>query len=260
MSGGQKARVSLARAVYSGADLVIADDPLAAVDSHVADALFNKCFRGILSKTTRILITNQLQFLEGVDRIIVLEEGRVVDSGSYSELTHKHGPFAALLTRLGEELDSAEEDELSELSGVGVDDNVMAVDETELPLITEEDNALQSVMEGDDIPMERIRSSSLSATRTRSVSAASASRNRAVTAAAARARATSRNRSGSRARTRSRARSRLRRRTASKVCWQLVVRVIRGTRACSDVCIALSSFIQHTHTAQGVCSCRRRLG
>lgn len=56
LSGGQKARVSIARSVYSDADVYLMDDPLAAVDSHVGRALFERCIRGVLRGKTVILV------------------------------------------------------------------------------------------------------------------------------------------------------------------------------------------------------------
>lgn len=56
LSGGQKARVSIARAVYSDADTYLFDDPLAAVDTHVGRALFERCLRGVLRNKTVILV------------------------------------------------------------------------------------------------------------------------------------------------------------------------------------------------------------
>lgn len=57
LSGGQKARVSIARAVYSDADTYLMDDPLAAVDTHVGRALFERCIRGVLRNKTVILVS-----------------------------------------------------------------------------------------------------------------------------------------------------------------------------------------------------------
>lgn len=63
LSGGQKQRVSLARAVYSDADIYLLDDPLSAVDAHVARFLVEKCLLGILREKTVVLVTHQLQFV-----------------------------------------------------------------------------------------------------------------------------------------------------------------------------------------------------
>ncbi|OMJ25749.1 Multidrug resistance-associated protein 1, partial [Smittium culicis] len=77
LSGGQRARVSIARAVYSRADLYLFDDPLAALDSKMAYSLFDKVFgqNGILKNRTRIITTNNVSFLNRFDSVIVLQDG-----------------------------------------------------------------------------------------------------------------------------------------------------------------------------------------
>lgn len=72
MSGGQRARMNLARAVYREADIYLFDDPLSAVDTHVGKHLFEKCIKNYLRNKTRILVTHQVQFLKEADLIIVL--------------------------------------------------------------------------------------------------------------------------------------------------------------------------------------------
>lgn len=72
LSGGQKARINLARAVYRDADIYIFDDPLSAVDPKVAKNLFNDCICQYLDGKTRILVTHQVQYLKKADKIIVL--------------------------------------------------------------------------------------------------------------------------------------------------------------------------------------------
>ena len=67
LSGGQKVRVSLARAVYQNSDIYILDDPLSAVDSHVSKYIFNKCIKEILKEKCVILITHALEYLEFCD-------------------------------------------------------------------------------------------------------------------------------------------------------------------------------------------------
>lgn len=73
LSGGQRARINLARAVYKQADLYLLDDPLSAVDTHVAKHLYKKCITDYLYGKTRILVTHQLQFLKHAGHIIVLD-------------------------------------------------------------------------------------------------------------------------------------------------------------------------------------------
>ena len=86
LSGGQKARLSLARAVYNNSDIYLLDDPLSAVDPHVASHIFEECVRKFLRNKTVILVTHQLQFIEKADRIICLKDGSTVIAGSYDEI------------------------------------------------------------------------------------------------------------------------------------------------------------------------------
>ena len=103
LSGGQKARVALARAVYHEADVYLLDDPLSAVDAHVGKHLFNKCIVDRLLRggdKTVILVTNALQFLnhQEVNKIVVLEGGAIKEEGTYDELMSKEGgSFSTLL-------------------------------------------------------------------------------------------------------------------------------------------------------------------
>uniref|UniRef100_A0A4W4EM85 Cystic fibrosis transmembrane conductance regulator n=1 Tax=Electrophorus electricus TaxID=8005 RepID=A0A4W4EM85_ELEEL len=110
LSGGQKARVNLARAVYQDADIYLLDDPLSAVDAEVGRHLFEHCICGILKEKPRILVTHQLQYLKAADHILVLKEGQLVAQGTYSELLRSGVDFALLLKK--------EEDE-EQAGGVG---------------------------------------------------------------------------------------------------------------------------------------------
>ena len=67
ISGGQRARISLARACYSNADIYLLDDPLSAVDPHVGKNLFSLCLRGMLREKAVLLVTHQVSYLEKVD-------------------------------------------------------------------------------------------------------------------------------------------------------------------------------------------------
>ncbi|XP_066923803.1 ATP-binding cassette sub-family C member 4-like [Clytia hemisphaerica] len=86
LSGGQKARVNLARAVYADADIYIMDDPLSAVDAHVGRELYDKCVNGFLKDKVRILVTHQLQYLGDADEILALVDGRCVAQGTFQQL------------------------------------------------------------------------------------------------------------------------------------------------------------------------------
>lgn len=113
LSGGQKARVSLARALYRKASVVLMDDPLSAVDSHVGKLLMRDAivdFLGSRIGATRILVTNQLQLLgsANVDQIVVLKAGAMEQCGSYAQLADTPGIFSAMLqAAVGEQQQSS---------------------------------------------------------------------------------------------------------------------------------------------------------
>ncbi|XP_035171283.1 multidrug resistance-associated protein 1-like isoform X2 [Oxyura jamaicensis] len=110
ISGGQKQRVSLARAVYSNADLYLLDDPLSAVDVHVGKHLFEKLIgpSGLLKNKTRVLVTHNLTLLPHADLIIVMEEGKISEMGTYQELISKKANFVELIQVFGAENRSEE--------------------------------------------------------------------------------------------------------------------------------------------------------
>ncbi|KAI8830678.1 P-loop containing nucleoside triphosphate hydrolase protein [Chytridium lagenaria] len=86
LSGGQRARVALARAVYDQADVYLLDDPLAALDAEVGRKVFADCVRGVMEGTTRVLVTHQMHVLDQCDWIVVMDDGRVVEEGTFGEL------------------------------------------------------------------------------------------------------------------------------------------------------------------------------
>ncbi|CAB3237244.1 unnamed protein product [Arctia plantaginis] len=98
LSGGQRARINLARAVYRQADIYLMDDPLSAVDAHVGRQLFDECINGYLRHTTRVLVTHQLHYLKDADCIVILNNGMVEAKGTYDELQTTGKDFAKLLS------------------------------------------------------------------------------------------------------------------------------------------------------------------
>ncbi|XP_037042894.1 multidrug resistance-associated protein 4-like [Bradysia coprophila] len=89
LSGGQKARVNLARAVYRNADIYLLDDPLSAVDVKVGKRLYENCICGILKSKTVVLVTHNLNLLsanEASVQAVVLKDGRVAANGSFAEV------------------------------------------------------------------------------------------------------------------------------------------------------------------------------
>ena len=89
LSGGQKARVSIARAVYADAEIVLMDDPLSALDAHVKRKVFDQVLCKGLASKTRLLVTHAVDFLDRVDRIIVIEKGKITLDGTFEELKHE---------------------------------------------------------------------------------------------------------------------------------------------------------------------------
>ncbi|KAJ2343756.1 hypothetical protein GGF43_005623, partial [Coemansia sp. RSA 2618] len=96
LSGGQKQRISIARAAYAECDISILDDCLSAVDVKTAHAIFKQCIRGVLASTTRILVTNSLDYLPAADLVITMDGGQIVESGSFMNLMTAGGTTAAM--------------------------------------------------------------------------------------------------------------------------------------------------------------------
>ena len=91
VSGGQKARISLARCLYKEADLYLLDDPLSSVDSKVGNKIFLKAFIKFLKDKARILVTNELNNLSFVDKIVYMENKRIIFIGTYNEFNNTFG-------------------------------------------------------------------------------------------------------------------------------------------------------------------------
>lgn len=86
LSGGQKARISLARAIYRKADIYLLDDPLSAVDAQVGRHIFDNCIKTFLQDKIVLLVTHQLQYLKDVEHLIFINGGRIAAQGSYRSL------------------------------------------------------------------------------------------------------------------------------------------------------------------------------
>ncbi|XP_018402741.1 PREDICTED: multidrug resistance-associated protein 4-like [Cyphomyrmex costatus] len=102
LSGGQRARINLARAIYRDADIYLFDDPLSAVDTHVGRHLFNECMNNYLRNKTRILVTHQLQYLKQCDYIVILNNGQIEDEGTFAALQEKRAIFLEILMKAEE--------------------------------------------------------------------------------------------------------------------------------------------------------------
>nr|XP_035935989.1 multidrug resistance-associated protein 4 isoform X2 [Halichoerus grypus]XP_035935990.1 multidrug resistance-associated protein 4 isoform X2 [Halichoerus grypus] len=107
LSGGQKARVNLARAVYQDADIYLLDDPLSAVDAEVGRHLFELCICQTLHEKITILVTHQLQYLKAASQILILKDGKMVQKGTYTEFLKSGVDFGSLLKKENEEADES---------------------------------------------------------------------------------------------------------------------------------------------------------
>ena len=112
LSGGQKARLALARAVYQNYDVYLLDDPLAAVDVHVGRHLFQHVMLGLRDAgKTVILVTHQLQYLNQCDSVVVMQEGQVLAQGAFDNLSKRDDVRAFLQSTQQQALSSDDEED-----------------------------------------------------------------------------------------------------------------------------------------------------
>ncbi|ODN02388.1 Multidrug resistance-associated protein 4 [Orchesella cincta] len=111
LSGGQKARINLARSLYQDADIYLLDDPLSAVDSAVSRHIFELCVKKHLKGHLRILCTHQLQYLPHADHVIVLIDGKITAQGTYDDLLERGVDFVHLLAKETDKADKKKEAE-----------------------------------------------------------------------------------------------------------------------------------------------------
>lgn len=115
LSGGQKARVALARAVYARSDIIFLDDVLSAVDAHVGKKIINNVLApgGLLSTKTIVLATNAVPVLQFASEIVMLKEGEIVERGSFDEVVQRGSFLAKLIEEYGKKVESEEKVEIS---------------------------------------------------------------------------------------------------------------------------------------------------
>jgi ATP-binding cassette subfamily C (CFTR/MRP) protein 1 len=142
VSGGQKQRLNIARAIYFDADLILMDDPLSAVDAHVGRHIFDKAIMGLLKDKARILATHQLWLLNRCDRIIWMEEGKILAIDTFENLMRDHKGFQTLMATTAKE----EAKDEKAVDGNELEDNKKdSKKKTKVKLMQAEEKAVSSV-------------------------------------------------------------------------------------------------------------------
>lgn len=110
LSGGQKARINLARAVYANKDIILMDDVLSAVDARVGKHIMANCLLRMLEDKTRILATHQLSLIGSADRVIFLNGDGSIDVGTFDELSSRNSGFQKLMAFSSEAQDDSDDE------------------------------------------------------------------------------------------------------------------------------------------------------
>lgn len=144
LSGGQKARVALARAVYSRADIFLLDDVLSAVDAHVGKHITDEVLgpKGLLATKTRILATNAIPVLTNADHIVMLQDGSIIEQGTLEQLLAMRGTIADLYKSAGQDSGASTPGHASGESPPGSSSDSSSLEDTE-----EKDEDLEAAQE-----------------------------------------------------------------------------------------------------------------
>ena len=148
LSGGQKARLTLARAVYARADIYLLDDCLSAVDQHVGRHLIDNVFgpKGLLASKTRVLATNSIPVLLEADFVVLLRDSKIIEKGTYEQLIAMKGEVANLVRTANNE------DALEETPSPSVDESR---DSTTTSSSSEDSKTVFGTGTGSDVEQEK---------------------------------------------------------------------------------------------------------
>nr|QFQ66290.1 putative ATP-binding cassette transporter C [Exophiala pisciphila] len=129
LSGGQKARLSLARAVYARADVYLLDDVLSAVDQHVGRHLINNVLgpNGLLNGKARILATNAINVLKEADYMYLIRNGTIHEKGTYQQLMAMRGEVANLIKSTMQDEQESDGERSPSIEGMESDESTTAV-------------------------------------------------------------------------------------------------------------------------------------
>ena len=98
LSGGQRQRVAIARAILAGAPILVLDEATSALDSE-SEALVQGALENLMAGRTSIVVAHRLSTVAALDRIVVLEEGQIVEDGTHAELSRAGGTYESLWDR-----------------------------------------------------------------------------------------------------------------------------------------------------------------
>jgi ATP-binding cassette, subfamily C (CFTR/MRP), member 1 len=150
VSGGQKQRLNIARAIYFNADIILMDDPLSAVDAHVGRHIMDEAICGIMKDKCRILATHQLHVLNRCDRIIWMNEGRIESIDTFDNLMRDNHGFQQLMATTAQEEVIDEKDKSDDEDEIG-DEKKRAKKSTQraaVALMQQEERAVRSISWG----------------------------------------------------------------------------------------------------------------
>ena len=131
LSGGQKARICLARCLYKDSDLYLFDDPFSSIDNNVSQAIFQNSFCNYLKKKAKVLVTNDLTNLVNVDKVIYMEKGTIQFTGTFEEYKKFYSTdnltldFIKKRKRKDEEIDNNFTEKKGNMELLNIDNNLL---------------------------------------------------------------------------------------------------------------------------------------
>ena len=145
VSGGQKQRLNIARAIYFDSDIILMDDPLSAVDAHVGRHIFDNAICGLLKDKCRILATHQLHVLNRCDRIIWIQEGHIETLDTFTNLINNNEAFQKLMASTAQENSQEEKAVNEDGADVEKDSKKKKTNKRGAALMQQEERAVKSV-------------------------------------------------------------------------------------------------------------------